>query len=184
MLWLMGNKLPPCIDMLSSSSWRVMSLTQVGAGGAAVTGLYPGVWAWLLPLLAWSWALLTRPRVAALSSAVTQPPFLPPSHPRGPLEQPGDPWPAGSILPEMPRCSRDLSTKMTCVRNQSPAHCLAPLGQLTAGDAATDKKVYSKAAADKPNTPTQHQTAVSFLQSKEKRPSRVFILCLINDNLG
>ena len=68
-----------------------MSVIGVEAGGTAVTGLYPGVWAWLVPLLTWSWALLTRPQVWALSSDAspstlpTKPlPLLPPPPPTSP----------------------------------------------------------------------------------------------------
>lgn len=110
-----------------------MSVILVEAGGVSVTALFPGVWAWLVPLLTWYWVPLTRPQLRAFSSAVMQPcpslhtsaPWGPPVALRSPREQLRDPWPVSLTLCEMPRGCWDISAVLTCIRNQSLPRSLA-----------------------------------------------------------
>lgn len=84
-VWMIGYKLAPCIDMLSSSSCPHVSHSGWDGGEWQWQALYPGVWAWLVPLPTRSQAFLTRPRVRALSTQLCRDaaPSKPPA-PRAP----------------------------------------------------------------------------------------------------
>lgn len=103
--------------------------------------------------------------------------------PRGPLEEPKHPWPVGSALPEMPHGSGDLSTTLTCIKNQSPTCCRAcwvksPPQPLTSW--LIVKQLW-KGALSLTTRSTSHVTAV---QWKAKNNSLIFVTlqfwCIFN----
>ena len=104
-----------------------MSVIQGDAEGTALTVWYPGCLSLTSPIINMVLGSFNKTEylcsVLPWRSPLYSPTFTP--LPQEPGEQPGDPWPVGSALPEMPHGSGDLLTTVTCIRNQSTARCLA-----------------------------------------------------------